>query len=57
VGTWSGPGASLSAGNIAVGLRTVELRATRREPADEPFAFSKSVEVAAGAAAKIEVEV
>jgi len=56
-GTYATPGASLSVGNIAVGLRTVELRAKRKAPADGPFAFSKSVEVEAGAAAILEVKV
>lgn len=56
-GSYAAPGASLSVGNIQVGLRTVEILAKRKAPPEAPFAFSKALEIEAGTAALLEVKV
>ena len=53
---WPAPDGALSVGNVPAGLRTVELRGTRKTPAGAGFIFAQAVNVAAGAAANFQVK-
>ena len=54
---WDSPSASLSVGNVAAGMRNLDLVGKRRKPQDEPFGFGQALEVKPGAAAAFQVKV